>query len=519
MRLGGVTEVAGIVNVSRQRLSKLRERPDFPDPIGELAQGPIWDLDAVEAWQTSGLRSAPGRPSAETAAQTLGGRFVLEPPKIGEGGFADVYRAIDKKAVAGRSGWPVAVKVLRDIDAVPLESKRRFARELRILEGLDHPHVVSVLGHGETDEKEGLWYAMPLAQGSLVDLLPSMLNDHPRILELMREVCSGLSFIHARGVLHRDLKPGNILRTAEDTWAIADFGLAVEAERQTTILTSTLRAGLGSWCYTAPEQFLDARSSDERSDIYSLGKVLQQTVTGVPPFTNEMPASPLRPVVEKATAQRPDARYRTAEEFVAAVERALGEIGDRWETAEDVAKRLLERVRLARPQIEDLVELLNWGLLLDEHDIADMEALSRVLPRISGMAVAQLWLTDPEGFRRLYLRYADYVGSGGFGWDYCDVVADFGIRAADKTKDPAILRATVQSLVQMGYSHNRWHVRSVLVEMLQGIRSAETAAAAADGLRSAGRDDVEWVFNDFTVRSLHPTLRAGVLDYIEEVSA
>src|SRR5215213_472740 len=195
MRTGGVTEVAEIVKVSRQR-------------------------------------SAPGRPSAQTAAQTLGGRFVLETPKIGEGGFADVYRAIDKKAVAGRSGRPVAVKILRDIDAVPLESKRRFDRELRILEGLDHPHVISVLGHGETEE-EGVWYAMPLAQGSLVDLLPPMVNDHARILELMREVCSGLTFIHAQGILHRDLKPGNILRTAEDTWAIADFGLAVEAERQT----------------------------------------------------------------------------------------------------------------------------------------------------------------------------------------------------------------------------------------------------------------------------------------------
>jgi serine/threonine protein kinase len=304
------------------------------------------------------------------------------------------------------------------------------------------------------------------------------------------------------------------LRTADENWAISDFGLAVEAERQTTVLTSTLRAGLGSWCYTAPEQFLNARSADQRSDIYGLGKILQETVTGELPFTSEMPSSPLRPVAEKATAQRPDARYPTAEEFLAAVERAIGE-GGLWENAEDVAKRLLERVRL-NAQAEDLTELLSWGLSLDEDRTEEMEALSRVLPRISARSIKHLWSADPDGFRRLYLRYADYVATADFQWDYCDVVADFGVRAASLTKDQAVLSATAQSLAQMGYRHNRWHVRTVLVQMLQEIRDAETAVAAAERLRAARRGDVQWVFNDFTVRSLHPALRAGIIDYLEK---
>jgi serine/threonine protein kinase len=305
------------------------------------------------------------------------------------------------------------------------------------------------------------------------------------------------------------------LRTADEKWAISDFGLAVEAERQTTVLTSTLRAGLGSWCYTGREQFLNARSADQRSDIYSLGKILQEMVTGELPFTSEMPSSPLRPVVEKATAQRPDARYPTAEEFLAAVERAIGDAGELWENAEDVAKRLLERVRL-NAQTEDLTELLSWGLSLDEDRTEEVEALSRVLPRISARSIKHLWSADPDGFRRLYLRYAHYVARAGFQWDYCDVVADFGVRAASQTKDHAVLSATAQSLAQMGHSHNRWHVRTVLVHMLQEILDAETAVAAAEGLRAAGRGDVQWVFNDFTVRSLHPALRAGIIDYLEE---
>lgn len=514
MRMGGVTEVADIIGVSRQRLSKLRERPDFPDPIGELAQGPIWDLDQVEAWNGSGLsRASSGRPPAKVASRTLGGRFMLE-EAIGEGGFADVYRAVDRK----KPTYPVAVKVLRDVDRVPEETIRRFRRELRLLQDMKHENVIPILGEGETDD-EGIWYAMPLAQGSLSDLLPEIVNDHPEILDLMRQICVGLSYVHEQGIYHRDLKPGNILLTMDNTWAISDFGLAVEIERQTTALTSTDRAGLGSWCYTAPEQWKAARAADRRSDIFGLGKVLQELVTGELPMGNEMPASPLRPVVEKAISNRPDARHQTVEEFFAAVELAIGQPDIKWESPDDTARRLLEHVRLPKASIDDLNELLTWALELDETEDEDMVALSRVLPWISARSVTKLWELDSEGFRRVYERYADHVGSAGFSFEYCDVLADFGRRVVEQTKDLPILRATSRSLAELGHGHNRWHVRSVLTAILQAIRDTAAAVAAAEGLRSASVSAVEWSLNDFSMRSLHPSLRAAIGDYLTQTAA
>lgn len=514
MRMGGVTEVAELIGVSRQRLSKLRERPDFPDPIGELAQGPIWDLEQVEAWSGSGLRrSASGRPPSKVASRTLGGRFLLE-EAIGKGGFANVYRAIDKK----RPTYPVAVKVLRDVDQVPVETIRRFRRELRLLQDLKHENVIPILGQGETDD-EGIWYAMPLAQGSLHDLLSEIADDQPEILDLLRQVCAGLSYVHAQGIYHRDLKPGNILLTMDNTWAISDFGLAVEIERQTTVLTSSDRSGLGSWCYTAPEQWKAARAADRRSDIFGLGKVLQELLTGEVPMGNEMPASPLRPVIEKAISDQPDARHQTVEEFYAAVELAIGQPNVKWESPDDTAQRLLERVRLPKASVDDLGELLAWALELDEAEDEDMVALSRVLPWISVRSVRKLWDLDSDGFARVYERYAAHVQSAGFSFEYCDVLADFGRRVVEQTNDRRILRATTRSLAELGHRHNRWHVRSTLTAILQAIRETAAAVAAAEGLRSASVRAVEWSLNDFSMRSLHPSLRTAISDYVTNSGA
>ena len=515
MRMGGVSEVAELLEVSRQRVAKLRERPDFPDPLGELAQGPVWDLDAVQAWNGSGLRqSAAGRPRAEVAARTFGGRFVLEEPRIGQGGYADVYKAVDRKR-AGQPSSLVAIKLLRDVGSVDPEAIRRFKRELRLLEQLEHPNVIPILGHGETTD-DGVWYAMPLAQGSLSAYIEEIDGNPAMILDVMRQVCAGLAYVHEQGIFHRDLKPGNILRTGNGNWAISDFGLAVEVERNSTVLTSTLRAGLGSWWYTAPEQWKSARRADHLSDIYSLGKVLQELLTGEPPVNNEMPASILRPIVEHATANTPEQRYSDVGKFLAALEGAVQAPKGQWETAEDVAQRLLDRVRLPKPTVEDLDELVTWAQALDEDDSDDMVALCRVLPWISGWSIQQLWVRDSGAFRRIFHRYSSHIAASGFGFEYCDVLSDFSQRAVQQTKDPDVLRDLARSLPGLGARHNRWHVRDALIGVLQGIRDSETALVALEGVHACGDEAIRWAFTDFSTRSLHPLLRAGIESHLED---
>lgn len=412
----------------------------------------------------------------------------------------------------------MAVKILNDVASLDPEAVRRFRRELRLLESLEHPHVVPILGHGETPE-EGIWYAMPLAQGSLADSIDDFADNPAEVLDLMREVCNGLAYVHSNGIFHRDLKPGNILRTSPGSWAISDFGLAVEAERQTTVLTSTLRAGLGSWWYTAPEQWKAARSANHLSDVYSLGKILQELASGEPPVNSDMPPGPFRPIVERATAGRPEQRYQSVDEFLAALELVVEGPKGKWENAEDVAKRLLERVRLPQPDADALEELLAWAQSLDEDNYDDMDAMSRVLPWISAWSIQWLWARDSGAFRRIFERYSVRIAHGSFAFDYCDVLADFSRRVVDETNDPGVLRATAEALPQLGESHNRWHVRDVLAGVLQRIRDTELAMAALDGLRQAPKSAVRWAITDFTIRSFHPVLRGGIQEFLSETKA
>jgi serine/threonine protein kinase len=515
MEPGGVSEVAEALGVSRQRLAKLREREDFPEPLAELAQGPVWDLGAIRAWNESGLRpSAAGRPRSDVAARTLGGRFLLE-QKIGSGGFADVYRAYDRKH-SGTSPEVVAVKVLRNVHLADPDVVERFRRELGLLEKLDNPHVMKVLASGEL-ENGSVWFAMPLAQQSLADEIDQFSNRPALVLDLMKQICIGVGYLHEQGILHRDLKPGNILRTADGSWAISDFGLAVEVER-TTRLTPATRFGMGTAHYSAPEQLRNAFAATERADIYSMGKVLQHVVTGQVPVSSDLPNSVFRSVIETATSPRPEDRQASAALFFGGIQRAVNALNSAMpEPAEDAAARLLERVRLPKPNAKDLDELIRWASSLDEDNYDEMQALARVLPWISAHSIRTLWSSRRPAFRNVFARFARFIADrASFSFDFCDVLAEFCRRVVEITDDIGILREATTALCELGANHNRWHVRTTVAAMLQAIRDSEQAAAAVEGLAAASEDAVRWTVTDFTLRSLHPHLRNHIAAYFDQ---
>jgi eukaryotic-like serine/threonine-protein kinase len=214
---------------------------------------------------------------------------------LGAGGMGAVVKAT---ALAG--GKIVALKYCFENSPDLL---RRFAREVRIMQGITHRHVVQILDANLTHKPP--YFTMPLAVGSLQDEIPSLMADEDAALDAFLQLCQGAQAIHNSLGVHRDIKPLNALRYADDTIVISDLGLAKYDPRDTTTLTQA-SVLLGTRAYCAPEQLMPAgsRDADGRTDIYQLGKTLYEILTGKSPALIDRSALPagLAHIVQRSTA-------------------------------------------------------------------------------------------------------------------------------------------------------------------------------------------------------------------------
>ena len=270
--------------------------------------------------------------------QTLGPyRIIIQ---IGKGGMANVYKAYQPSV-----DRYVAIKVLPSQLAESKEFATRFQQEARIIAKLEHPHILPVFDYGESD---GIAYFVMryLEAGTLKEKMeagrPLPLNEIDRIFN---QLADALSYAHSHGIVHRDLKPANALIDSYGNIFLTDFGIAKLLESASSRLTQT-DAIMGTPAYISPEQ-AQAQPVDQRSDIYSLGIILYEMVTGRVPFVADTPLaiifkhvsdplplpSSIKPdipasieqVILKALAKDPRDRFSTAAEFAAAWKRALEE--------------------------------------------------------------------------------------------------------------------------------------------------------------------------------------------------
>ena len=222
-------------------------------------------------------------PKVAQATVILDDRYELG-PVLGNGGMARVHQGMDRQLKR-----PVAVKVLSSPFDRDKEFVERFAREAHAAARLNHPNIVAVYDSGSDDGTH--FIVTELVEGeTLADLLQREGALPPeRVVEIARQVCHALEAAHEKGVVHRDVKPGNVMITPEGRVKVVDFGIARAAGAESVTRTGLV---MGSASYLSPEQ---ARGGpgDERSDIYSLGCVLYQMLTGRPPFVAENPISAL----------------------------------------------------------------------------------------------------------------------------------------------------------------------------------------------------------------------------------
>ena len=262
-------------------------------------------------------------PYPEELQAWLEGKYQVE-SFLGQGGMGAVYRGLQLPLKR-----PVAIKILQKQQVEggdDFDFEGRFKREAYAMAALTHPHIVQVYDCGDAGEGF-LFISMELLEGGdLSDMLKAGAIPPETALKLICQICEGLQAAHERGIVHRDIKPANIFLTADGRAKVADFGLAKKFDVKSTFMTKT-GLGMGTPDYAAPEQYEPEMGIDHRADIYALGVMMYQMLTGrLPRGVYKMPSqlvagldARVDDIVARAMMSEREERWQSAAEIKAAI--------------------------------------------------------------------------------------------------------------------------------------------------------------------------------------------------------
>ena len=321
----------------------------------------------------------------------LSDRYAIE-RELGSGGMAMVYLSRDRKHER-----QVALKVMRP-ELSAILGGERFLREIRIAAKLNHPHILALHDSGEADGF--LYYVMPYVEGeslrSKIDREKQLSIDEA--VTLTRQVASALDYAHQQGVIHRDIKPENILLHRGEA-VVADFGIALAITAAGGDRLTETGLSLGTPAYMSPEQATGTGELDARADVYSLGAVLYEMVTGEPPQTGATVQAVIARLLSERPAKPRVLRDSVPEAMDRAIMKALAKVpADRFPSAAEFATALTAEVAETEDEVKSIVVLPFENLSPDpdneyfvdgltEEIITDLSQVSRlhVVSRTSTM--------------------------------------------------------------------------------------------------------------------------------------
>lgn len=397
---------------------------------------------------------------------------------LGSGGLARVWKVRDENG----KFW--ALKELMMDRIVDSKMVARFRQEIRIQASLNHPNIVPVVAANVAANPP--FYVMPVATCSLMDEILNIVTNRESFQSIAKDIIDALTHAHAQGIWHRDLKPKNVLRI-DGKICIADFGLGKATNIEASYNTTTGDDWRTEW-YAPPEQDVGLIHCDHRSDIYSLGKLFLHCLAGA--RVGEIP-------------EGLDTRW------VYIIRKCIRDAKEkRWQSMSQLQQQFDAVFGVDEPMVIDpegvLQKISELAILGDKVDDADVRSMLGIIARIGQdeILVRQVFDRLPENFIRSWSRidvvnlldfikkYDDFLPRN-IDFKYCDTIANQYTIIYQIVDNIEIRELIRKRLFDMGHSHNRYYVGSVLAEIVATVREPAEIVQVIDLIRQDSQA-AEW---------------------------
>lgn len=356
--------------------------------------------------------------------------------RIGQpGGFGEVYLASDENKDS------FAVKMLTDHSQ---NGSDRFDREVRLMSRLNHPNIMKIVAWNITTSNK--FYVMPLYKTSLDSILPELAENYQRQYSIIRSILSGLRYLHSEGVIHRDMKPGNILLNNDTDVVITDFGLGFQPNSSSKPLTTM--HNYGTLRYASPEQCANMHNVDCRTDIYAMGYIIEDIVSANGTCHNY--DSSIKYIIEKCTKKNRDDRFQTVEQLQEMIDTVYSLILNKSEAyaLDDLLIKMAQR-QLDFPNIMDVA-----NRIIKEND---RERVELFFSNISSSSLKELEQNNISLLHEMIIRLDSYWDQTDWPFSYIDKVANLSEKLYMTLSNPELKAMILFRLTELAINYNRWY--------------------------------------------------------------
>ena len=388
--------------------------------------------------------------------------------KIGQGGMGCVLQVQNQQ-----DGKLYALKYCLETDE---KSISRFKREVKVISNTKHQNIVELVDLNLDNLPP--YFVMPLAKGSVHDVIDNIKTDFDKVLNIFESMCKGVSALHNSNQYHRDIKPRNVLIMEDGTVAMADFGLAKIVNKDSSTHTSS-NDFLGTVGYHAPEQ-LSAKNADHRTDVFQLGKSFYEMYTGEYPYLinpRKLQAG-LVYIIQKATSPDPDDRYQSVSEMLQAIKSYQKSLSPTQNPQDALENKLLEITKLLKDgyyREELCIELLDLlGNNSDKYELF-IDYFDRIPDQILKILVNQL----EERFLAILDVYSKnlkiFFSETQYDFSYAEIVASKMSTIFKNTSNPQLKGVAIRNTLIGAVYCNRYNAMDTFNYLLQQIKDDEEA--------------------------------------------